>query len=300
MNQRKAQMDLLGVTILVGFSVLLGLNQALIKIVNDGFSPMFQSGLRSICAFLPVLLFALFMKRRLSVTDGSLGWGIVNGLLFSFEFGLLFVALDYTTVARVSLFFYVMPVWVAVSAHFLIPEEPLNRNKILGLTLSVAGIAIALMGNLGAAGEKAWLGDILALVAGMFWAGIAMVTRLKLHNVSAEMNLLYQLALSAVLLTAISPFIEAPIREPTFEIYGIFAFQVLVIVSAGFLTWFWALSIYPVSNMTSFGLLTPIFGVFFGWLLFNDPITPTLGVALLLAGSGIVLVNRPVNPRAGR
>ena len=34
--------------ILVGFSVLLGLNQALVKVVNDGFSPVFQSGFRSV------------------------------------------------------------------------------------------------------------------------------------------------------------------------------------------------------------------------------------------------------------
>ena len=293
MQQRKAQMDLLGVSILVGFSVLLGLNQALVKLVNDGFSPVFQSGFRSVCAFFPVLIFALIMKRKLSITDGSLRWGILNGLLFSVEFGLLFIALDYTTVARVSLFFYVMPVWVVLAAHFLIPEEPLNRNKVAGLTLSIIGVSIAFSGNLGSAGEDAWLGDILALVGGMFWAAIAMLTRLKLHKVSSEMNLLYQLAVSAILLTLLTPFIEAPIREPTALIFGVFAFQVIVVVSIGFLLWFWVLSIYPVSNMASFGLLAPIFGVFFGWLIFGDPVTPVLAIALLLAGVGILLVNRP-------
>ena len=106
---RKSHIDLLGGSLLVGFSVLLGLNQALIKVVNQGFAPIFQSGLRSALAFLPVLVFALLMKRRLSISDGSLGWGSLNGIFFCLEFGFLFVALDYTTVARVSLFFYVMP-----------------------------------------------------------------------------------------------------------------------------------------------------------------------------------------------
>ena len=55
------------------------------------------------------------------------------------------------------------------------------------------------------------MGDLLALIGGMFWAAIAMVTRLKLHKVSSEMNLLYQLALSGLLLTVVSLFIEAPI-----------------------------------------------------------------------------------------
>jgi len=287
-------MDLLAISVLIGFNVLLGLNQALVKLVNEGFSPIFQAGLRSACAFVPVLVFALFMKRRLTIRDGSLPWGIINGLLFSIEFALLFVALDYTTVARVSLFFYMMPVWVAVSAHFLVPEEPLNRNKILGLLLAVAGVGLAFGGNLGDAGSDAWIGDLLALIGGMFWAGIAMVTRLKLGGVSSEMNLLYQLVVSGVLLSLLGMFVEPPIREPTILIYGVFAFQVLVIVSIGFLLWFWVLANYPVSNMASFSLLTPIFGVFFGWLMFGDPITITLGVALLFAGMGILLVNRPV------
>ncbi len=81
-------MDVLGASILISFNVILGLNQALVKVVNAGFSPVFQAGLRSICAILPVLAFALLMKRRVSITDGSLPLGVLNGLLFSLEFAL--------------------------------------------------------------------------------------------------------------------------------------------------------------------------------------------------------------------
>jgi drug/metabolite transporter (DMT)-like permease len=282
------------VSFLISFNILLGLNQALVKLVNAGFSPLFQGGLRSLCAFLPVLIFALIMRRRLSVTDGSLPWGMVNGMFFAIEFGLLFVALDYTTVARVSLYFYMMPVWVTIAAHFMVPEEPLNRNKFVGLLLAVTGVTVGFSGNLGGAGGDAWLGDLLALLGGMFWAGIVMVTRLKLSQVSSEMNLLYQLFVSAIVLTLLALIVGEPVREPTAMIYGILAFQAIVIVAIGFLVWFWVLLTYPVSNMASFSLLTPIFGVFFGWLIFNDAITPALGVALLLAGAGIVLINRPI------
>ncbi|MFT6751014.1 MAG: drug/metabolite transporter (DMT)-like permease [Candidatus Azotimanducaceae bacterium] len=292
LENRKDRMDLLAISFLIGFNIILGLNQALVKLVNAGFSPLFQGGLRSLCALLPVLIFAMIMRRRLSVNDGSLSWGMLNGFFFSIEFGLLFIALDYTTVARVSLFFYMMPVWVTIAAHFLIPEEPLNRNKLMGLVLAVLGVTVGFSGNLGEAGKDAWLGDMLALFGGMFWAAIAMITRLKLNRVSSEMNLLYQLFVSGILLTLLALFLGEPVREPTAMIYGILAFQVIVIVSIGFLVWFWVLLTYPVSNMASFSLLTPIFGVFFGWLIFDDVITPVLGIALLLVGAGIILINR--------
>ena len=132
----KDRIDALAATTLVVMNVLLGFNQAFVKLVNDGLAPVFQSGLRSACAFVPVLAWALLMRKRLSVTDGSLGLGVVNGLLFSGEFCLLFLALDYTTVARVSLFFYSMPVWVALGAHFLVAGERLTVPRLAGLAVT--------------------------------------------------------------------------------------------------------------------------------------------------------------------
>ncbi len=60
-----------------------------------------------------ILAYALFRRRHLNFRDGTLGLGILNGSLFGLEFAMLFVALDYTSVARVSLFFYTMPFFVA-------------------------------------------------------------------------------------------------------------------------------------------------------------------------------------------
>jgi len=290
--ERRTRMDALGAGLLIGMSVQLGLNQAMVKFVNAGLAPVFQSGLRSLCALPIVLVFAVLMRRRLSISDGSLPWGMLNGVLFSAEFLLLFIALDYTTVARVSLFFYLMPIWVAIGAHFLLPDEPLHLNKIAGLGVAVAGVLLALTGDLGSAGERAWLGDLLALAGGMFWAAIALLTRLKLDDCSAEMNLLYQLAVSSVLLLAAAPLFGDLIRAVTPAIVLIFAAQVLFIVCIGFLLWFWILSVYPTSNMASFGLLTPVFGVLFGWLIFDDPLTPVFIVAIALVSVGVLLVNR--------
>ena len=291
--QRKDHIDALAAVTLIVMNVLLGLNQSVVKLVNDGFAPVFQSGLRSACAILPVLGYALVMRKRLSVTDGSLGLGVLNGLLFSAEFCLLFLALDYTSVARVSLFFYVMPVWVTIGAHFLVPGERMTWLKAAGLVLALSGVALGLGIGSGSAGEQAWIGDLLALGGAFFWASIALLTRTtRLQRCSPEMNLLYQLAVSAVILLALAPLFGDTIREPTPAILGMFAFQVIVIVAIGFVVWFWILSIYPVSLMASFSLLAPVFGVFFGWLIFDDQITPAFVIALLLVGSGIVLINR--------
>jgi len=288
---RKSHVDALGATTLILFASLLGLNQALVKLVNAGMAPAFQAGLRSVCAFFIVFAVAVLLRKRLSVTDGSLVPGIFSGLLFSIEFLLLFTALEYTTVSRVSMLFYTQPFWVAIGAHFLL-DERLDRLKITGLALAIGGVALLLLKPDEALPADTLIGDVMCIVASISWAAIVLLVRKsKLSGSTPEMQLLYQLAISGVLLTVIAPFLGDTIRELNTGIILIFSFQVVFVVSIGFLIWFWALSVYPASDMASFGLLAPLFGVFFGWLIFDDVLTIRFIVAMGLVCVGILLNN---------
>lgn len=290
--ERKHSIDSFGAVVLVLFSALLGLNQVLVKIVNAGMHPVFQAGLRSACAFVTVFIFALLMRRRMSLTDGSLWPGIVVGTLFALEFTLVFVGLDYTSVARASVLFYTMPIWVSVGAHFLIPGEVLTPRRILGLGLACVGVVVALLVNDDPASGRALTGDLFCLAASVLWAAIALVARTtSLSRSSPEMQLLYQLAVSAPLLILGALWVGETWREPTVFILGIFAFQVLIVVSIGFLSWFWVLSIYPAADMAVYSFLAPVFGVVFGYVILSESIGWNVLTALVLVSVGIALVN---------
>jgi len=226
--------------------------------------------------------------------------GIVTGLLFAFEFMLLFQALDYISVSRASVLFYTMPFWVTIAAHFVIPNERMTLLKILGLVFALVGVVLTLSVHSAddAMANNALLGDIYCLVAATAWAAIAIIARTtKLQRACPEMQLLYQLAISAPILLGAAALGGEFLREPTAAIWAVFAFQVVVVVSAGFLTWFWVLSIYPVANMAVFSFLAPVFGVFFGWLLLSEEITLNVIAALACIAVGIALVNWPVKKR---
>ena len=289
--ERKDRIDAFGALVLITFSFLMGINQVMVKLVNAGFSPVFQAGLRSACALLPVVLYAVLTRKRLSVTDGSLIPGIVCGLLFSMEFLLLFTAFEYTAVSRASVLFYTMPVWVAVAAHFLFPGEALTPRRLVGLALAVVGVAWALLDKPGAA-EGSLKGDIMCIAGSMCWAGIALTARLtKFSRAEPEMQLTYQLAVSGPVLLLAAPLFGDVIREVTPLIIGLFTFQVLAVVAFGMLTWFWVLRHYPASDMTSFSFLAPLFGVLGGWLILDETITLSIVGALVLVGAGIALIS---------
>jgi drug/metabolite transporter (DMT)-like permease len=289
---RREHIDTLGASLLIGFSALLGLNQALVKLVNAGMSPMFQSGARSACALVVVLIWAAAIRARVDFRNGSLPWGLLGGTLFALEFAMLFVALDYTTVSRVSLFFYSMPLFTALGAHFLIRGETLHARKVAGLVVAFAGVAVGLADNASAPSAQAWVGDLLAVGGAIAWAAIALAMRTTpLQHCSSEQVMMYQLGVSAILLLGAAPMFGETIRELTPTILLIFAFQVVAVASIGYLLWARILAIYPVGNMASFSLLAPVFGVFSGWLLFDDPLTPRFVVALLLVCAGLLLMN---------
>jgi len=290
--ERKTHIDVFGASILIIFMVMLGLNQVAVKVVNEGMAPLFQAGLRSLCAAPVLFLYCLYRKYKIDLSWPVLLPGILCGIFFAVEFALLFKALEYTTVARASVFFYTMPFWVALGAHFLIPDEKLTPIRIAGLLLAILGVAIALANKNTTAGPNAFLGDLMSILAGSLWAAIALVARTtKFSSIKPDVQILYQLVVSAMILMPITLFGET-FREPTAWHFMIFAAQVLILVCIGFVVWFWVLSIYPASDMASFTFLAPLFGVLFGWLLLDEALTWSILIALTFVGAGIVLVNR--------
>ena len=290
---KKDSLDTFAIVSLTAFSALLGLNQVLVKLVNEAMNPVFQAGLRSLCALPLILAYCLWRKKKICFTDGSLIPGIFCSLLFSAEFILLFLALDYTTVARTSIFFYTMPFWLTLAAHFIIPDEKLNSVKVIGLIVAFVGVVIAFADRATADSQLAFVGDIMCILAAMTWAGIALLARAsKLSRSVPEMQLLYQLIISAPVILFVSMFFGSPWREPELWHFAIFSAQVVVVIAFGFTFWFFLLTKYPASSIASFGFLAPIFGVLFGWLILDENVNYSIIIALIMVASGIVLVNR--------
>ena len=288
---KKNSIDFFGASLLIIFSVLLGLNQSLVKIVNLGMHPIFQVGIRSLVAAIPVIIFCLLFKKKLSISDGSLVPGIICGSLFALEFVLLFFALELTSVSRSSILFYSMPVWLGIFAHFLFEEEKLNIKKVIGFLISIAAVTIA-MSSKANISNGSILGDLFALLASFLWAAIILMVRMtNLKKSTPEMQLLYQLVVSAIIILPLTAYLGFGLRDITISIMFIFLFQSLIIVAAGFLIWFWVLSIYPASLMASYSFFGPIFGVFFGWLIFKEEISITIILSLLFVSIGIYLIN---------
>ncbi|MDQ2095275.1 DMT family transporter [Rhodalgimonas zhirmunskyi] len=286
---RKDRIDGVGAAALVAFAVLLGFNQVVIKVSTAGIEPIFMAGLRSVGALVLIWLWCWARGITLSLPRKAWAGAVMLGLLFTAEFIFLYLALDWTNVARASIIFYSMPIFVALAAHFLIPGETMSGARALGLVLAMLGVAWVMAKP----GEASIGGDIAALMAAISWAGIALVIRVTpLSEVTPEAQQISQLTISSVLLLALSPLFGPMLRDPTALHWAGLGFQTIAVASFGYLFWYFLMKRYPASAVASFSFLSPVFGVGFGWQFLDEPIGMEIVGGLSLVAVGITLINR--------
>lgn len=289
----RQHMDSVGAASLVGVFVLLAVNQVVIKLTNEGFQPVFGASLRSFGAIAVLGVWMLLRRAPFAFSRATFWSGILVGVVFSLEFICLFVALDLTTVTRVSIIFYSMPVWMALVAHFSLPGEQLTPVKSVGLALAFAGVVWAILDRGSAGGEISLWGDLAALGAALGWMGVSLCARLTpLKTLSPDMQIFWQLLVSAPLLLVVAPLFGPLIRNLQPGHYWGIAFQAVFIASGVFLFWFWLLKRYKASSVASFAFLSPIFGVAMGWAWLGETVGPAAVGALFLVALGILLINR--------
>ncbi len=291
---KKNNLDLLAIAILFVLCASWGLQQVAIKITSQGVSPIFQSAVRSVCATILVGIWMWIRKDPIFNSDGTLWWGLGAGILFGLEFLLIYWGLEYTNASRAVVFLYLSPFVVALGAQIFIPGERLRLIQTVGLICAFAGLVVAFSESLTAPTPRMLIGDAMLALAAVFWGATTVLVKAgPLVKISPAKTLLYQLAVSAVLLML--GFLarnELGVMAVTPIIAVSLVYQVVWIATITYLAWFWLITHYPAYRLASFTFLTPLFGVLFGGVILHEPITASLLIALVLVGIGICLVNR--------
>lgn len=105
---------------------------------------------------------------------------IVGGLFTAGDFALWNTSIQYTTAANATLLGNTAPLWVALGAWLLFREK-LSTRFWLGLGLALAG-ATLILGTDYLLHPRLGIGDLMAIVTGVFYAGYMLVTqRSRLH-----------------------------------------------------------------------------------------------------------------------
>jgi drug/metabolite transporter (DMT)-like permease len=298
--QGRVSFDGLAIALVMFIMFTWGLNQVAIKIGNRGFNPMLMAAGRAALGGLCVFLWCYWKRIPLFGRDGTLKPGILAGLLFGVEFVLIFLAMELTSVGRVTLMMTVMPFWVAIGSHFLLGER-MSMRAFIGMCVAFLGVFVVFSDHISRPGPNAVYGDLLALISGMLWGMTTLVIkRSKLASAAPEKTLLYQLAVAALVPLPFMSLSGPLIRDPDMLSVLSFLFQSMFVVAVTYPLWFWMVRRYPASKLSNFAFLTPAFGVLLSGLLLNEPLGWKIFAALGLIGLGLIIINRPAKAGAAR
>jgi drug/metabolite transporter (DMT)-like permease len=282
-------------TLLV-LALLWGTNMAVVKLAAGQLPPLLQAGVRSLVAAMCLWAWMAHQGVPAFPSRQVVGHGLVLGLLFGAEFAALYPGMVLTSASRSYLLLYTAPFFVALGAHLWLPGDRLTRNKLLGLLLAFAGLALLFSQGLGGFSPRALAGDLLSLLAGALWGATTVyLKRYLVHSAQAVQTLFYQLLFSGPPLLLASLLLEdwGGSSLTGFGAFSLF-YQSVIVAFISYLAWFKLIHRHPVSLVQAFTFFTPVAGVFLSglWLL-GEPVGTRLLLALLLISLGLVLVNRP-------
>jgi drug/metabolite transporter (DMT)-like permease len=287
-------LDGAGMVLVVMLCLIWGFNQPAIKLAIGDVPPLIQCTIRSGLAVPIVWAWMRWRGLPLGERDGTLGPGLIAGVLFGLEFLLIYRGLLYTTASRAVLFIYLAPFFVVIGARWFLPGDRFGVMQWAGLLLSFAGMAVAFGLPTPAADPRQLLGDLMMVAAAASWAATTLVIKASsLARVSSEKTLFYQIAVCVPMVgLGALLFGERITVVPSGIALASLAYQTIVI-STTFSAWFALIVKFSASRLSAFTFLTPLFGVGFGHLVLGEPLTPSFALAVALVAAGLILVNRP-------
>jgi drug/metabolite transporter (DMT)-like permease len=298
-----AQLRWKPIAVLLVLALIWGAGMAIIKIGSRELAPLFMAGLRSLVAGFCLFIWMKVKGIIIFPSKIIVIHGIVIGLFFGAEFGLIYVGLEYTLTSRAYVFLYTAPFFVALEAHFFLEGDRLNIWKVAGLLLAFSGVVILFGVDLGSFSFSTLPGDLMIIAAAALWATTTVYIKKHLaHRTSPMQILYYQLLFSAPLLFAMSFAFEDPIVSG-FSLVTAFSvfYQCIIVAFLSYIAWFELIRRHPVSLLHAFSFFTPILGVFLsGILIMNEFISPVLVAALILVSLGMFLVNHRPATKSSR
>jgi len=301
-QSRSESIDSSGILLLVLVCFLWGGNMVSIKVSNSGIPPILAATLRSALASGLLWVYALIKGERVLLGWADMRFGLVLGVLFGFDFLFLYWGTAFTDASRAVIFLYTTPLWVAVAAHFVLPQDRLNAQKAVGLISAFLGLATVFGARSHTLGEHYWVGDLMEVLAATFWASTTIYVKKFIRNrpISHFQTLFAQLFFAIPILAVGSWLFETPLSiKLTPLVAAAFGYQTVVVAFFSYILWFWMIHHYPVSRLSSFTFLAPLFGVILSGALLGESLSLLLVLGLILVAGGIFLVNRPVPESSG-
>jgi drug/metabolite transporter (DMT)-like permease len=254
-----------------------------IKIGLEDCPPLLGAGIRFAVAGL-VLLAVAGARRQALRTDTRLA--LVLALMpFGLAYGLVYWGEQYVPSGLAAVLFGVLPLYTAMLAAALLPDEPLRARLIAGVLIAIGGLALAFVESIELGDKELALAGAAALALAPLGSAVGNVS-LKLRAGALDPVVLNGWAMlgAGLLLLGASALGESWGEVAwSAETVGSIAYLALIGSAVPFVGLTYLLRHFTAQAMSFIAMLLPFGALVFGAALYDESIT-----ARALAGAGLV------------
>jgi drug/metabolite transporter (DMT)-like permease len=236
-----------------------------------------------------VILFVILFRTKEDWRPRQVKWTILLGFLSTtIGSGLPLWALAGGTAGKTAVLLYTMPFWTILLAWPILGER-IRGLEWLAVILAFTGLALIIAVD--AIGANLWA-SILAVIAGISWAGSAIITRIMRRD--PEFDVLsattWQMIYGAVPLIIISILMPSPPIQWTPVFISTLLYNIILVCVIAFLLWFYVLEKLQAGMATMGTLVTPVLALVFARVQLGEIPSSREGLGIILILSGIGLL----------
>jgi drug/metabolite transporter (DMT)-like permease len=242
-------------------------------------------------ATLVLLPIFLYRMRKNDVKLPKSVWllPILGGIFTAFDHGTWNSSLRYTSAANATLLGNTAPLWVALFT-WLVFRQKLKGLFWLGLALTLGG-AVTVLGSDFIRHPTIGLGDLLALAAGVFYAGYFLVTERGRQNLDTLSYVWLVDCVAALTLLGISVGMKMPLSGYPARSYLAFLGAALISQVGGYLSIGYALGHLPASIVSPTLIGQPVVTALLAIPLLGEALRTEQWLGGLVVLMGIYLVH---------
>jgi O-acetylserine/cysteine efflux transporter len=262
-----------------------------IKVGTMDMPPLGAGAIRFLLTSLVLTGWAYYRHVPMRFEQAEVRMLLILGILFLYTNVAAYVGTSRTTSGRAAVFFYAQPIFLAILAPYFLPGDRLTLRKVFGLGLAFSGVIILFFAKLGSGLTTTAVGDAIVLSGAVATAISGVMIKRTAGRIHPVALICWQSWMSWPMLALFS-WIWEPGATFVFSGRAIASILYLGIISAafGFVAYAWLIQRNSATRVAALTFLSPVFAVFYGWLLLGEQMgmTQLLGVAGVSLGVYVV------------
>lgn len=284
---------MLNIILVASLCLVWGATWLVIKIGLTESPPFYAAAFRFIVA--AAILGAIAAWRRPRWPRGRRLWGWIAFsafLMYTGSYAVTYFVEQHINAALAAILFASFPFFVAVGAHYFLPNERLTSLKIMGLVIGFSGVVVLFAGGATAPTTSVWWAPGLMLLSPLASAFSNIIVKRHLTKEDPVVLNFIQMSLGVVFLLGLAMSLE-DLEAFRWNATSIGAVLFLAVFGSAFafVTLYHLLRTMAASRLSLIAFVTPVVAAILDWLVLGDLPTWATAVGAALVLGGIYIVN---------